>query len=391
MKKRLLFLASRSPVPAVSGEKLKNLSLIKILSKHYDVHFVCLNNRALSQEEEQELKAFVKSIEVVVQPSWRRILRLISSLWNGKPLQINYFYSSKLQKIVNEKAKQCDLLVCTLVRTAEYAKEVSLPKVLDMGDSIAQNYLQSMRVTTNLFWKMIYFFEGQRLWNYENGILSLFATSFLFNRNEIEKFYDRKKLSWVPHGVKDFLFSNPVVERPKKLQEICFLGKMDYQPNVDAVLWFVEKVLPLLPQTFRLVVMGAQPAESIKKLPVAFPERVEVTGFMEDPYARMRDCGVVVAPMQTGAGIQNKVLEAMALGKAVVCTARGASALEGVQSGRDLWIVDDPEEMAKKIQELVNDPMAAFKMAKAGREYISANFTWQAFEKVWIQTLSSLT
>lgn len=405
--RKLVMLASRSPVPAISGEKIKNLNLLKILSKHFEVHLICLNEKKLGEKDFQALKSHCHELTMIILPAWQRLGRLASSLLNGKPLQVNYFYSRQMQQEFDRVSKTADLVVCTLVRTAEYACDYRGPKYLDLGDSIAQNYKQSMAKTRNWLWKLIYRFEGGRLWNYECQSVGSFNKSFLFNQNEIQKFPVKEKLVWVPHGIKEFLFEGPLGalecsvgrEPGKELGkdcEICFLGKMDYQPNVDAVLWFSENVMPLLPRNIRFVILGAEPSEAVQRLQERDPERIEVTGFLDDPYARMRRSVAVVAPMQTGAGIQNKVIEAMALGMVVITTARGASALEGVCSGEHLWILDDPTKMAEKIIELVGEmsgelsshQQSRIAMAEKARTYVQGKFTWQAFEKVWMDTIS---
>ena len=389
-RRKLLLLSSRAPVPPNAGERLKNLNLLRILSRHFDVHLLTMNERALTSGERAELAAMTKSLQIFVKPSWRSALQCLRSLWNGLPLQINYFYFSDVQGAVDKLVPECDVLVCTLVRTAQYVRHAEKPKFMDMADSIASNYREALAKTSSWWWRLIYGFEVRRLEKYEHSVVGAFNATFLFNQDEVKTLSEQSpqaKVVWVPHGVNEKLLTYAHTE-PGHTNEICFLGKMDYRPNIEACIWFIRQVLPLLPATLKFVILGAKPAREVLQLAQGSPQ-VEVTGFVDDPYLRMKSSLCVVAPMVTGAGIQNKVLEAMALGQIVVATRRCVTPLIGVREGEEILVEDDPKKMASLILSLQQLPdTERERLGYQARQYVASHFTWAAFERVWMDTLT---
>jgi glycosyltransferase involved in cell wall biosynthesis len=174
----------------------------------------------------------------------------------------------------------------------------------------------------------------------------------------------------------------------KYKNHIAFFGKMDYQPNIDAVLWFVENVLPYLNKTLKFIVVGAYPAKVIQDLSKNF-QNVKVTGFVEDPYLILKSSLCVVAPMQTGAGIQTKILECMALGTINIVSSLAAKPI-GAEHGKHFLVCDDPKEMANVINNIYKNPKN-FEYLKIGaREFIKNNFTWGIYEKKLLNVIDNL-
>ena len=165
---------------------------------------------------------------------------------------------------------------------------------------------------------------------------------------------------------------------------IVYLGKMNYLPNEDAVAYFAREVFPLVQAQIgsqaRFVIVGAQPSRRVQEL--AELPGVTVTGFVDDPNEYLSKARVVVAPLRIGAGIQNKVLESMALGKAVAASSLAASAIEGVAHGGHLLIADDPHDMASAVVSLWDSKALREELGHQARELIRSRYTWS---KVGIQ------
>jgi len=164
---------------------------------------------------------------------------------------------------------------------------------------------------------------------------------------------------------------------------------MDYQPNIDAVLWFVENVLPHLNRDLKFIVVGAYPKKIIQDLPKTF-KNVEVTGYVEDPYLILKSCLCVVAPMQTGGGIQNKILESMALGTINIVSSLAAKPI-GAEHGKHFLVCDDPKEMVNLINKIYENPKNFEYLKVNARDFIKNNFTWQITKKNFLNVIDNVS
>ena len=157
---------------------------------------------------------------------------------------------------------------------------------------------------------------------------------------------------------------------------LVFTGKMDYRPNIDAVLWFAEAILPrirLRQPDAEFVVVGQRPAEAIQRRHGR--NGMVVTGAVDDARPFIREAAVYVAPLRMGGGTRFKLLEAMALERPVVSTSVGAEGFT-IQSGRELWLADDPAAFADAVLGLLTDRSRARALGQAGREFVRAHYTW---------------
>lgn len=392
-RKKILFLTSRFPYPPVGGEKLKNLNLLKILSKEYDISLVALSEGVVPKEHLVEISKYAGEIKVYVKPKWQMLLAALKTLFNSLPLQVNYFYFHDVQKYINEKSKTTDLVFSTLIRTALYTKNIKNKKVLDMADSIGLNYKNSAQKSSSWFWKLIYTFEYKRLLKFEKKMIEAFDQTLFFNQAEKE-FFSSVKTTWIPHGVNEGLlkYENKSEEFA---QAISFLGKMDYQPNIDAVLWIAKEVMPKLNKNIMFYIVGASPTEEVKKLATENPQ-IKVTGFVDDPYLILKSSLCVLAPMQTGGGIQNKVLEAMAVGQTVIVSSLCARPIIGAQDQEEFLIIDEPQGIADLVNEISEkklkgeESQVVVKISSQARRFIANNFTWTAYERVLFETLKKI-
>jgi glycosyltransferase involved in cell wall biosynthesis len=386
--KKILFLSSRLPYPPVGGDRLKNYWLLKILSKHFKVHLVSITDQDVPKEFYDWANDLGLTYKLFQKDKRQFYLNTLKGFFtNTLPLQVNYYYFKDVQKYIDEIYQEYDLLFATLIRTAKYIVYKEKPKILDMADSIGQNYLRSAKKTTSRFWKIIYSIEGKRLINYEKYCIVHFDKTLFFNKEERDYFNLPEKTIWVPHGVNEYLLHYEK-HYPKYKDYVAFFGKMDYQPNIDAVLWFVENVLPHLNRDLKFIVVGAYPKKIIQDLPKKF-KNVEVTGYVGDPYLILKSCLCVVAPMQTGGGIQNKILESMALGTINIVSSLAAKPI-GAEHGKHFLVCDDPKEMANIINNIYENPKNFETLKKNAREYIMNNFTWSIYEKKLMEIIENI-
>lgn len=365
------------------GGENKAWQELALLSNDYDITWIGLADPA--SEAVAQLKRIVPRVIAVKDPLWLKALRCLRTFWNGKALQIEYFNSARARALVRDEAAKHDLVLCNLLRTAEWTRGISAPKFLDMSDSISMHYRNALGESTSLFWRMIYIFEAPRMDDAEKAAVREFHATFLFNPLEAEALQFEGRVKWIPHGVNQAVLDHSATE-PFQARRLCFLGKMDYRPNVEAAKWFVSNVMPLLPAEYEFWIMGAQPTSEVKAL--AGP-RVRVTGFVADPYAVMKGSLCSVVPVFTGAGIQNKLLEAMGLGTVCVVSPMAARALVGATHGRELLVAGTPEEFADRIQALDPSAESFARMRSEARGYISGTYTWPATVRALEKTFSA--
>ena len=225
-------------------------------------------------------------------------------------------------------------------------------------------------------WRRLgYKIELPRLLKLEKQIANKSAGMFLFNQVE-SAYFDCPNVYTVPHGVNQELFSVKSVASDYS-DGVSLIGKMDILHNRDMVRWFASEVMPLLPSTIKFYIIGAHPTKEILNLSIADP-RIIVKGFMENPYPVIRSSIACICPMQTGGGIQNKIIEAMAVGALVVSSPRAMLPLkEPEDSG--ILICSKSSEWANQIMDICKTPENYLANRSMARRYAKKHFSWDSF------------
>ena len=316
-----------------------------------------------------------------------RIKGILKTYPFGMPLQVGYFFSQKAIQWLKGHGKEYDLIWFNHVRAFPYwqivKEQLGIPTVLDFHDSIALHYLQSRENTSGL-WKHIYRSEYPRLVNLEKHI-SRHSPSLVVSPVDslFIKHIGGKKPYVVPMGVNEIAFKEPIALRRKPI--ITFIGKLDYLPNTDAILWFVKNVHRKLRKkvSYTLVIIGGHAPPSIQKLPEEY-EDIELTGYVENPYPIMAAASANIAPVFIGAGIQNKILEGLAVGTPVVTTPLGARPI--VKPLRKyLHISTEPKEWIEILTYLLKHPIdieTAHGMKTETEKYYSWSSIYTQIRKV---------
>ena len=405
-KRKCFLLLPRPVFPTVSGYSLKNYNLIRILSEKYALTVGVISPSELSDAEKDYYKSLGIRFFSWRIPRWKSCLSTALGLFSHVPLQVCYYYDRGLQRRVDQEAAKADVLIAALIRTrryfskydrnggsrkagaetaeagrrkagaetAEAGRRPGKRLVFDMVDSIAMNYARSEASTASLFWRLIYRIEGRRLAAYEKKWIRESDVTYLFNPEEQKALSGYGSVRCVPHGVNGALFTYEK-DHAAELEEyrsaggaeeaangaplknaVVFMGKMNYQPNVDAALWYLKNVHPKVCDRVPFVIVGAYPTEEVRKAAAGL-KNVTVTGFVKDPYLYVSAAMAAAAPMQSGGGIQNKVLESMALARVNLVSPLAAAALEGLENGccageRVMYICRTPEEYAKRLLDM---------------------------------------
>lgn len=389
MKKKVLVTVPRIPYPIDSGGRYATYETIKILSKHYDVYLIIINDNPVDQQHEAEMKKFSIEFYSFTFPKYKFYINSLKSFINGDPLQVNYFYFHEVQLKINKLLPTVDFCYIFMNRTAKYFFDTDKPVVFNGIDSMYLNYKKSVTNTKSVIWKIIYKFEIQRLFIFEKKCVEKFSLSMFVNKEEGE-FWKKYGNSWgIPFGIE-----NELIEYSKESSDyknnIIFLGRMDYPPNIDAVEWFCENCLNKINPEIKLLIVGAYPPARVRKLESVFPN-IKVTGFIDDPYLILKSSLCVIAPMQTGGGLQTKILMAMAVAGIVLSTSLSMAAIPNANNNVHLLIEDDSEGFIEKINTLHNNPELYNHIRINAREYIKNNFSWITIEDIMIEKINLYT
>jgi glycosyltransferase involved in cell wall biosynthesis len=387
-KKRCLLILPRKIFPVVSGYANHRKNLIEILHRHYQLSIVIISECKISQEEQNFFETHSCYFKYITIPRWRYLWNAFLSVFTRQPVQVGYFYFGKVQRVINDLLGHQDIVIGSLIRSMKYLLKTpaGCRIIFDMVDSISINYQRSMKNVTSFFWKLIYQIETNRLLRYEKYWVENSYATILFNWQECEYWKPFGNVCLVPHGVNAKLFDYDKEDIHYR-SSVVFIGKMDYQPNIDAVRWYVENVHSRVGEQLPFIIVGADPTSEILNLARNYTNIV-VSGFVEDPFIILKSSMAVVAPMQTGAGIQNKVLEAMALGTVNVLTSLAARPIVGATNGTHFLVVDTADDFCAIITDIATHAQKYDKIKQTARNFIRQHYTWPAYEEKYIQVIT---
>ena len=321
------------------------------------------------------MQPYCQSISFIKTTKLQILLGLVRAFLKGWPLQCGYFYNRKAAKKVNAlivKHKP-DMLYGQLLRVAEYIRHKDIPKAIDYQDIFSYGMKRRADIASFVT-RPIYNMEYHRLARYEAAIFEDFDVRTIISEPDRKLFPHEKRdeILIIPNGV-DHDFFKPQ-EREKKY-DLVFTGNMSYPPNVNAVDYLSDEILPIVwksrPET-TLYIAGATPDPKVKK---AASERIIVSGWLDDirdAYAQSR---VFIAPMRIGTGLQNKLLEAMSM-RLPAITSPLANASLGAKPNEEILIGSNAEEMAQHIITLLTDTHKAEQIAQAGFDFTNRVYDW---------------
>jgi sugar transferase (PEP-CTERM/EpsH1 system associated) len=340
------------------------------------------------------LSSIVKEICFdVVHPLTRKLLSSMALL-QSKPISVAFFYSRKIQKWIDDllRDNKIDAILCSSSPTAEYVFRSSHSnhytngsgrplRTMDLIDVDSHKWEQYAERSMGPM-REVYKLEARNLETYEKRIAGEFNHLFLSTAAEQALFLKRVPATntrVIVNGVDFEYFSNsfqPAIER--KGPVLAFVGAMDYYPNADGARWFVREVYPAVQKAYpdiTFYIVGSRPSAGLKRLAQTCPG-VEVTGYVKDIRPYLAGANVCVAPLHIARGVQNKVLEAMAMGKALVCTPQ---ALEGIDAepGKHALAATDPYAFAGEVIRLLGDEKEVSELGARARSFIEEKFSWQ--------------
>jgi len=374
---RILFITPRFPYPPLKGDQVRSYNQIRVLSQKHSITLLSFTENSGELDRVPVLEKFCNHIETVELRPFRSYLTVVLGLFSPLPLQTHYYCSSEMERRISTVTENGDFDVVhvQLIRMAPYlAYFDKTPKVIDFIDALSLNMERRYRYDKGVFALGAYL-EWRRLKRYEAEICRRFDQAIMVSPIDKRAVGALDKVNVNPNGVDTEAFS--FVLEGREPSTIIFSGNMGYFPNVDAVCWFSQKVFPLIKAHIphvKFYVVGANPHKDIQRLNAE--KNIIVTGFVDNIHEYLARATVAVCPMRSGAGIQNKVLEAMASGTPVVATEH---VLGGIQAtpGENIMIANEPKEFAERVVELLKKPSLRRKLAMNARQLIEKKYTWE--------------
>ena len=390
--KKILIISSRVPYPTIGGDRSRVYHIAQVLAGKYRVDLLAVNERKIAREELEPLKGIFNNLILFDFGLGSIKINAGRNILSSRPMQVTGYYFKEIRRWIKQHYKEYQLLYVNHIRMAEYVRGLPCKKVLDFHDAISMNYKDAQK-KANRFWRAFYLIEGRKLLPYEVATLRNFDKYFITSKVDRDYLLARApvhtNIEVIPMGVNQQALER-AASGEKEENWLAFLGKMDYQPNEDAALHFAKDIFPLLQQEdkkLKFVIIGAYPTRRVRAL--ARINGIEVTGFVDDPYELLGRAKVVVAPMRFGAGIQNKVLEAMALRKPVVTTSNGAQGIAG-RDGRHFIVADSPEETIREVLLLLNDERRRGEIGRNARALIEKEYTWDVVGAKLLQEIEEI-
>ena len=384
----LLFISHRFPYPPDRGERIRAWNLLRHMAKTYRIFLGAISDDPRDAEHEAPLRAICA--ELARFPVDKRAQKLRAMLrWRpGRPLMLDYYGSPGLQAWVDGvlARERIDVVYIFSTAMAPYAlRDAASPagprRILDMQDIDSEKWTQ---YAAQSGWpaRLVWAREGRTLLAYERRAAAACEHTMFVTQAECRRFAElapetSARIGWLEQGVDldsfspDLPLDNPY---PDAGPWLSFTGNMDYWPNEDAAIWFAREILPLLrvrDPAPRFAVIGANPSPAVRQL--AELPGVMVTGRVADVRPYVRHADVSVAPLRLARGVQNKVLEAMALGRPVVAT---PGAFEGIRAtaGADLLVADGAAALAATVGEVLDGRHPA--LGQTARRTIEAGYGW---------------
>lgn len=389
MPPTLLFLAHRIPYPPNKGDKIRSFHLLKHLAAHYRIYLGAFVDDPADWAHHDALQAYCSEVKLIGIRPFRRKLLSLRGLLTGEALSLPYYRHAGMRAWVRRirREAQPSLALAFSSPTAQYllqprgAKMQRIADFVDVDSQKWQAFGQQHRGP--LGW--LYRREARRLLEFERRTAAALDRTLFVSDAEAALFRRlapacSAQVSALYNGVdSDYFAPDPRLVNPYTSGQavLVFTGAMDYWANVDAVVWFAEQVFPAIRQQLPqagFVIVGGKPASAVTDL--ARQPGIQVTGAVPDVRPYVQHAHAAVAPMRIARGIQNKVLEAMAMAKPVLATPAAMEGIDAPPRLREL-VTDDAVTMAHQAVALLNRT-AASDYGAAGRQLVQGQYAWPA-------------
>ncbi|MBN1826475.1 MAG: glycosyltransferase [Candidatus Eisenbacteria bacterium] len=374
---KILFLTSRLPYPPHRGDRIRTFHFLRRLARDHEVHLISFIE---TREEERYfpiLEQFSR-VDTVLLPKENSFRNMIRGIPSSLPLQLHYYRSVEMEALVRQRseATRFDLVYTHLFRMAPFAVLVDgAIRVLDLTDCVSRELGGSISYRP-LWMRLPLRMETARIRLYEKEVTADFDEVWTISesdRDEIAAGAPGARIHVVPNGVSQELFD---VRTDRKSPILGFLGNYQVPHNIDAARILALRVMPIVRSRFadaQLHLIGHGHSRAVDRLD-GFNGTV-VVGPIDNWADALSPLSVFVAPLRYAAGVQNKIVEAMAAGLPVVTSSPGNCGLQA-RSGSEILVYDSLEEFAVATGDLLRDPNRAAAIGERGRAFVRSRFSW---------------
>ncbi|MBC7004738.1 TIGR03087 family PEP-CTERM/XrtA system glycosyltransferase [Photobacterium sp. BZF1] len=391
MKEPLLYLCHRIPYPPNKGDKITTFNILKFLNRYYDVYVGCFIDDPHDKQYKDKVKELCKDCFFVDLNPLMAKVKGLTAFGKGEPITLPYYYNTKMLNWVNTIIPRHHITKAFIYSgcMAQYVltpETEGIRKVMQFADIDSDKWRQYAEAS-NVFMRSVYMREYRTLSDYEKLVADKFSISCFISDTEADMFREmvtadiQPKVQTLSNGIDSDYFSpsaSSILSEDFELEHenyIVFTGAMDYRPNIETVNWFTEyiwpKVIEQCPDS-KFYIVGSSPPKQV--LDLMNTPGVVVTGRVDDVRPYLLYSKAAVAPMKMARGIQNKILEAMAMERPVMTTSLGVEGIDDYPSN-DLFVTDSNLEMTKWIIEKLSE---ASNSASDSRKWLEDNFSWEA-------------
>jgi sugar transferase (PEP-CTERM/EpsH1 system associated) len=369
----MVFITSRFPYPLDKGDKLRAYHLIKQLSLNYDIFLIALSDEMVRPEWGDELVPYTIEIRIFRLGKIGILFRLLQNVLQSKPFQIAYFTDFLIQRKIKKLLVdfEPDHIFCQMIRPAEYVKNYHrCRKTIDYMDILSLG-MERRALKSSWISKLVFKLEAQRLVDYEQRLFNYFEFHLMISQQDANGFpYElRNKLIIIPNGIDTEYFAPNVDIKPSF--DLVFVGNLSYAPNIDAVKWMCLNILKNR-EELRLLIAGSDLGPGLKSFVDRYPNAT-ILGWQEDIRSIYAKGKIFLAPMQMGTGLQNKILEAMAMQLPCITTSLASAAIPE----SPLIVANLPHEMLASINMLLHNTEHAIQLGQHGRVFVQSNYAWE--------------
>jgi len=392
MTAKILFLTPDLPYPPHQGAAIRSFNFIKNLASRHEIHLLSFIQGRNNLNRIDPLSRYCISTVTVPVAGRSATSRAFSVLFSAKPDMALRLPSPQFtnQLRIHLERERFDFVQVEAIEMAQYGLaviEMSLPSppLVIFDDINAEYVLQRRAFETDMkhpslwvgaFYSLI---QWQKLRRYEADVCRRMDRVVVVSKGDgkaLQRLVSGLKTSVVPNGV-DISYYSPADREKESDATLVFTGKMDFRPNVDAVLWFAQEVWPLIQKDIpdaRFKVAGRNPHPRLE--PLKGFSGITLTGYVEDIRPHIAEAGVYVIPLRVGGGTRLKVLEAMSMTKAIVSTSQGCEGID-ITPGQELLIADEPLPFAEQVVSLMKDRERRRELGLAARSLVEARYDWQ--------------
>ncbi|MFX0133918.1 MAG: glycosyltransferase family 4 protein [Candidatus Hodarchaeota archaeon] len=388
---KILWISHILSYPPFGGVMQRSYNLIKEVAKENDVYLFAFNQKALLPEEKNIFKAkteferFCKLVKIFTLPSdrskfiWYKLV--LKSFFAKGGYTMNWTKLNKMQEEINKFLSKVsvDVIHCDTISLAEYVKNIlNIPKTLNHHNIESHMMLRRAKKEENLLKKLYFYMEGIKLKKYEKKICPLFDLNFVVSDLDKEHLLSNVlslKIEIIPNGVD----TNYFIPRNGKIisHNVVFAGRMNSYPNEDAVIYFLREIWPILKREMpnaSFTIAGRNPTLNIKKL-IRNDSTILLTGYVDDIRLFIQQADIYVCPIRDGGGTRLKLLDAMAMSKAIVSTSIGIEGLDLINE-KHVLVADDPDSFVSQLLRLYDNPDLKEYLGRNARQLVEQNFSW---------------